>query len=351
MRMNDSNKKLPMKKTTDNLKRKVNAPPADCLMKSGPGDKASFADEISSGLSQKDKFIPSKYFYDKEGSELFERICDLPEYYLTKKEIEILSSFKDEFLAHLDGDYAVVELGSGSAIKTKHLFSILSPRQKRVHYYPIDISDVIRQSSRRLQDEFENLHVTGIIGQYEHGLEHVREVGGKKIIAFFGSSIGNFDQEHTADLLKKIHHSINPGDLFLLGLDLVKDKAVLESAYNDSGDVTARFNLNLLRRINDDLNGNFNLENFEHVSFYNSEEKRIEMHLKSKVRQRVNISGAGVSILLEKDETIRTEYSHKYTIPQIKKMAKTIGFDLKQIWTDEQNYFALALFSKSGRIA
>jgi uncharacterized SAM-dependent methyltransferase len=152
------------------------------------------------------------------------------------------------------------------------------------------------------------------------------------------------------DLLKKIHHSIGSGDLFLLGLDLVKDKAVLESAYNDSSGITARFNLNLLKRINDDLNGNFGLENFEHTSFYNSEEKRIEMHLKSKIKQRIDIADANLSMLLEKDEMIRTEYSHKYTIPQIKQMAKAAGFNLKQIWTDGQDYFALALFSKGRRM-
>lgn len=337
-----------MKKTSRNLKHtKTGAPSADCLVSGG---KESFAEEISSSLSQKNKFIPSKYFYDNEGSELFDLICDLPEYYLTKKELEILSSFKDEFLAHLDGDYAVVELGSGSAIKTRHLFAILSPRQKRVHYYPIDISDVIRQSSRRLQDEFENLHITGIIGQYEHGLEHVRKIDGKKIVAFFGSSIGNFDQESAMDLLKKIHRSVNFGDLFLLGLDLVKDKAILESAYNDSSGTTARFNLNLLKRINEDLNGNFGLENFEHTSFYNPKEKRIEMHLKSKIRQQIDIAGANMRVLMEKGETIRTEYSHKYTVPQIRRMAKDAGFVLKQIWTDSQGYFALALFSK-GRVA
>lgn len=336
-----------MKKINHNPKyTKIDVSSTCYLMKTRLGGEESFADEISSSLSQKNKFISSKYFYDDKGSELFEQICNLPEYYLTKKELEILSCFKDEFLAHLDDNYAVVELGSGSAIKTKHLFEILSPRQERVYYYPIDISDVIHQSSQRLQDEFENLHITGIIDQYEHGLEHVKEIDGKKIIAFFGSSIGNFDQENAMKFLKKIHDSINADDLFLLGLDLVKDRTILESAYNDSSGITAEFNLNVLKRINEELHGNFNLESFEHVSFYNSKEKRIEMHLKSKIKQQIAIPDANLSIFLDKDEMIRTEYSHKYTIPQIKQMSKMAGFDLKQIWTDSQDYFALALFSK-----
>lgn len=317
-----------------------------CLIKPQLSEDDGMAEDIAFGLSQKSKFIPSKYFYDKIGSELFEQICDLPEYYLTKKEIEILSSFKDEFVSHLDGDYAIVELGSGAAIKTKHLFEILTARQKRIQYYPIDISDTIHESSQRLQDEFENLHITGIIGQYEKGLEHIKKTAGKKIVAFFGSSIGNFDQKTTVEFLKKIHESVNDDDLFLLGLDLVKEREILESAYNDSSGTTAKFNLNVLRRINEELDGDFVLRNFEHESFYNAKERRIEMHLKSKTRQQVNIANAGLSLRLEKDEMIRTEYSHKYTIPKIKQMGKTAGFDLKQIWTDSQDYFALALFQK-----
>ena len=325
---------------------KISVSDTCCLMKSQSDSSDNFVEEVHHGLSQKTKSIPSKYLYDKKGSELFDEICDLQEYYLTKKELEILSSFKDEFAAHLDGDYALVELGSGSAIKTRHLFDILSPRQKRVQYYPIDISDVIEQSSQRLQDEFENLHITGIIDQYESGLEHIKKTDGKKIIAFFGSSIGNFDQQSAVEFLKRIHDSINGDDLFLIGLDLVKEKQVLESAYNDSRGVTAEFNLNLLRRINRELEGNFPIENFEHVSFYNADKKRIEMHLKSKTSQRVNIPKAELQIDLQKGEMIRTEYSHKFTIPQIKQMAAMSGFEVRQIWNDSQEYFALVLFSK-----
>lgn len=306
-----------------------------------------FAQEIVYGLTRKNKFIPSKYLYDKRGSELFDRICELPEYYPTKKELEILSSFKDEFSSYLDGSYAVVELGSGSAIKTKHLFEVLSG-QKTIPYYPIDISDVITESSARLQDEFSNLHITGIIDQYEGGLEHIKEIDGKKIVVFFGSSVGNFDQKEAIEFLRMVYDSLNDGDLFLLGVDLIKDVDVLETAYNDSAGITAEFNLNLLRRINNELGGDFVLKNFEHLAFYNPQEKRIEMHLRSKKDQLVSIADVDLLLNLKKDETIRTEYSHKYSIPQIKQMADDVGFVTKKIWTDSQNYFALALLAKVG---
>lgn len=325
---------------------KISVSDTCCVMKSRHTNHESFAVEVQSGLSKKEKTIPSKFLYDKKGSELFDEICELEEYYLTKKELEILDSFKNEFGSHLDGQYSLVELGSGSAIKTRHIFDILSSRQDRIEYYPIDISDVIEESSQRLQEEFENLHITGIVDQYESGLEHVQKMEGKKIIAFFGSSIGNFDQHDAVEFLKTIHDSINKEDLFLAGFDLVKEKDVLESAYNDSRGTTAEFNLNILRRINRELEGRFPVEKFEHFSFYNHEKKRIEMHLRSKTDQTVEIPKARLRLEFKTGETIRTEYSHKFTIPQIKEMARLSGFKVKHIWTDMQEYFALGLFSK-----
>jgi L-histidine N-alpha-methyltransferase len=305
-----------------------------------------FGVDISYGLSRKNKFIPSKYFYDKNGSYLFDKICDLPEYYLTKKETQILSEIKEDLLEHIDGHHVVAELGSGAAIKTRHLFETLSLMHKRIEYYPIDISDVVRESSRRLQNEFGNLHITGIVDQYESGLNYIKDMPGKKIIVFFGSSIGNFTQEEALEFLKKINDAMNEGDLFLLGADLVKSKKILESAYNDSKGVTGRFNLNLLCRINDELGGNFDVSSFEHVAVYNSKEKRIEMYLESRAEQQVNICNIGLTVNFKKGERICTEYSHKYTIPQIRKAAKMTGFEVGRIWTDKQDYFALALLSK-----
>jgi dimethylhistidine N-methyltransferase len=315
------------------------------LIKTIEKKEQNFAKDVAYGLTRKEKFIPSKYFYDKTGSELFDKICDLPEYYLTRKELEILDAAKQELSECLDGDYSVVELGSGSAVKTRHLFEVLCKSQEKINYYPIDISSIVKESSQRLQDEFDNLQITGIVDQYENGLDLVKDVAGKKIIVFFGSSIGNFDQKSAQDFLRKVRNSMKPGDLFLLGLDLVKGKKILEAAYNDSEGVTRDFNLNLLRRINYDLRGDLDYTNFEHVAFYNSKEKRIEMHIRSKTRQQISIRDIDLFVELEKGEIIRTEYSHKYTIQQIRKMAKRAELTPVRIWQDEQNYFALVLFS------
>lgn len=315
------------------------------LIKSLEKKEQDFARDVVYGLTRKIKFIPSKYFYDEAGSELFDKICDLPEYYLTRVEIEILDLAKQELSKYLDGNYSVVELGSGSAVKTRHLFEVLCKSQEKITYYPIDISNVVKESSQRLQGEFENLQITGIVDQYESGLDLVKDVAGKKIIAFFGSSLGNFDQSSAQDFLRKVRNSMNSGDLFLLGVDLVKGKKILEAAYNDSRGVTRDFNLNLLRRINYELRGDLDYANFEHVAFYNSREKRIEMHIRSKTKHLVSIQDIGLSVDLEKGETIRTEYSHKYTISQIRKMAKKAGLSPVKIWRDEKNYFALVLFS------
>jgi dimethylhistidine N-methyltransferase len=335
-----------MNEKSKNKYIKVEVAPNCFLVKSHAAIDDDFAEDIAYGLTRKNKFVSSRHFYDKSGSELFDKICALPEYYLTKKETEILSVLKEDLPEYLDGNYSVVELGSGSATKTRYIFDALSSRQEKIEYYPIDISDVIKESSERLQSEFENLYITGIVDRYESGLDYLKNLAGKKIIVFFGSSIGNFDQKAALDFLRRIHSSMNDGDLFLLGVDLVKDKRVLESAYNDSRGVTAKFNLNLLYRINEVLGGDFEAGKFEHVAFYNSKEKRIEMHLESKEDQQVLIREIDLAMSLKKGERIRTEYSYKYTIPQIRRAAKRTGFSIMGMWTDKQDYFASVLLSK-----
>ncbi|MFN3654199.1 MAG: L-histidine N(alpha)-methyltransferase [Candidatus Nitrosotenuis sp.] len=314
------------------------------LLKSLDKKQDEFASDIAYGLTRKNKFISSKYFYDIKGSQLFEQICNLPEYYLTRKEIEILSSIKNDLAGYLS-THAVVELGSGSATKTRFLFEILSESQNEVQYYPIDISDITHESAEKLQDEFSNLKITGIVDQYEDGLKLLKNLKGKKIIVFFGSSFGNFDKKSGTEFLKRICKSMNAEDLFLLGIDLVKDIKVLERAYDDSQGITKKFNLNVLARINRELGANFNLSNFDHVAFYNSAQKRIEMHLRAKTDQNILIKGIDLSVKLVRGEKIRTEYSYKYTIPQIKALTKNAGFKIKTIWSDQQRYFGLILLS------
>ena len=308
----------------------------------------SFADEISFSLTQHSKFINPKFFYDKKGSELFEKICDLSEYYPTRTEISILQKLKENLSLHVDGSFRLVELGSGSSIKTRLILDILNQFQEKIEYFPIDISEILTESSSLLQRDYDNLHITGIIDTYEGGLEFLKNYDNKKnLIIFLGSSFGNFVPEDGKKFLKKINSTMKNDDLFLIGLDLVKNKITLENAYDDSKGITAQFNLNVLSRINDELDADFNLDNFTHYVLYNEDEQRIEMYLKSLVEQSIVISKANLSLRLKKNELIHTEHSHKYKLSQIKELMHQTGFDIQHIWLDENNYFALTLASKS----
>ncbi len=308
----------------------------------------TFAEEISFSLNRTGKFIPPKFFYDKKGSDLFEKICTLPEYYPTKTEIMILNKLKDELPSYLDQTFRVVELGSGTSVKTRIILDIFSKLYGSVEYFPIDISEILAESSEDLLRNYENLHITGIIDTYEGGLEFLKNYDDKKnLILFLGSSFGNFPPKDGYEFLQKINSTMKKGDLFLIGLDLVKDKQILESAYNDSQGVTAEFNLNVLSRINDELDADFNLKNFSHHSLYNENDQRIEMYLKSLVDQSVVISKSNLMLKLEKDELIHTEYSHKYRLSQIHKLLDDVGFEIKHTWLDDKSHFSLTLISKN----
>ncbi len=308
----------------------------------------SFADEVSFSLTRNSKFINPKFFYDKKGSDLFEKICDLSEYYPTRTEINILQNLKENFAKYVDDSFRLVELGSGSSVKTRLILDILNKFQDKIEYFPIDISEILTESSSLLQKDYKNLHITGIIDTYEGGLEFLKNYDSKKnLIIFLGSSFGNFIPADGKKFLKKINSTMKDNDLFLIGLDLVKNKETLENAYNDSKGITAQFNLNVLSRINDELDADFNLNNFTHYARYNEDEQRIEMYLKSLVEQFIVIPKANLSITLKKDELIHTEHSHKYKLFQIKELMNQTGFDIKQIWLDENNYFALTLVSKN----
>jgi len=307
----------------------------------------TFAEEISSSLTADLKFISPKFFYDKKGSELFEKICSLPEYYPTRTEVSILKKLQNELPSYLDDSFRLVELGSGSSIKTRLILDIFTKLQKTVDYFPIDISEILTESSELLLQDYDDLHITGIIDTYEGGLEFLKHYDDKNnLIIFLGSSFGNFSPTGGYHFLKKIHSTMKSGDLFLIGLDLVKEKNILESAYDDSQGVTAEFNLNVLSRINDELDADFNLKNFEHHSIYHEQEQRIEMYLKSLKKQSVIISKSNLSLNLEKNELIHTEYSHKYRLSQIHNLLDDVGFELKHTWLDEKKHFSLTLISK-----
>jgi len=224
---------------------------------------------------------------------------------------------------------------------------MLTRLQKHVEYFPIDISKILKKSSTVLQSDYKNLHITGIIDSYENGLEFVNSYDDmKNLIVFLGSSFGNFDPENGIKFLQKINSSMKNDDLFLVGLDLVKDKTVLRQAYDDSQGITAQFNLNVLSRINSELGGNFDISKFVHHAVYNENQNKIEMYLRSLAKQTVEIPNANLMLEIDEGELIHTEDSHKYTISQIKQMFEITGYQIEAMWNDDNRYYSLVLLSK-----
>jgi len=311
-----------------------------------------FARDVRDGLHSEPKFLLAKYFYDEAGSKLFEQITDLPEYYPTRTEASILRENASEIRDALDGDISLVELGSGSSTKTTILLEKIMEAQKQLHYLPIDISPtILDQTARRLDARYPRLTTIPIASEYGDGLRRATrialeapEVTERKLVLFLGSSIGNFEPRDAGAFLDTVRNGMAGDDALLIGFDLQKDKLVLEAAYDDAGGVTARFNLNILTRINRELAGDFDLETFRHRAVYNATAGRIEMHLVSQKSQEVRIEEFKESFRLEKDEYIHTESSYKYTIPLIEWIADSAHFEVGQVFTDDRNWFALALF-------
>jgi len=313
---------------------------------------AGFAREVSEGLTGSPKSLPPKYLYDAVGSELFESITEQPEYYPTRTEAGILRECASKLGALLGEDVSVVELGSGSSTKTTILLESFLESQKGLHYVPIDISrTMLKETADRLDARYPEIGVTPIASQYETGLEKAsalvtedESVPDHMLVLFLGSSIGNMEPEEGIAFLKKVRQQLEPNDAVLVGFDLQKDVGVLEAAYNDAAGFTARFNLNILARINRELSGDFDLRTFTHEAFYNADAGRIEMHLRSGLGQAVSVSACERRFELEADETIHTESSYKYTRELIERCAGSAGFRVREIFTDEKEWFGLALF-------
>ena len=292
--------------------------------------------------------IPPVFFYDYRGSGLFEEICSLPEYYQTRTETAILQSIRHELSGYLNGQFRLVELGSGSSIKTRCVLDSLPNMCSGAEYVPIDISDSLEDGAGSLLNDYPLLRITGVVDTYEHGLSLVRQMSNMpNLIIFLGSSLGNMSVPESISFLRTIRASMKKSDLLLLGLDMDKDAATLESAYNDSRGVTAKFNLNILYRLNRELNANFNISKFSHYSIYNKSKKRIEMYLKSEIDQTVEVPGAEIIINLKKGELIHTENSQKYTIPHIRSMAADADLRIQRLWRDSAKKFSVTLLSAS----
>jgi dimethylhistidine N-methyltransferase len=307
----------------------------------------TFAEEIRDTLQQSKKSISPKFFYDGNGSKIFDEICSLPEYYPYNAETEILEKIEQKLLLYLSEEFHLVELGSGSSVKTRLLIDVLFKSQKYLQYFPIDISEILDQSAKNLCMDYQNLTVTGVVDTFENGLDFIENYDDKpNLITFLGSSFGNFGQSEGMRFLKKINALMKSDDLFLIGLDLKKNSNILHNAYNDTQNTTAKFNLNVLKRINEELDGNFNLENFEHHAVYNEKKGRIEMYLRSLYEQSVEIQKSNLRITLSKDELIHTENSHKFSIEQIELSLRDSNFEKLEMWFDSRNYFALVLAKK-----
>ena len=308
---------------------------------------SDFAQDVLEGLSTQPKRLSPKYFYDETGSKLFEEICDLPEYYVTRTELSILQRVASEIAECAEGNMSVIELGSGSSRKTCLLIDALIAQQGALHYLPIDISELMLiQSAKRLLDIFPELQVTAHIAEYNAGMRRIAEENfGQKMMVFLGSNIGNFDTHEAVAFLHTIRRCLNRRDYLLLGIDMQKNVSVLEAAYDDSRKVTAAFNLNLLHHINRELDGNFNANNFSHLARYNVAQTRIEMHLRSERAQEVHVGKLNTTFQFRRAETIHTENSYKYSKAQILDMCSQTGFQWTQSWQDEEGYFSLNLLT------
>ncbi|MFN0120068.1 MAG: L-histidine N(alpha)-methyltransferase [Blastocatellia bacterium] len=305
-----------------------------------------FAMDVARGLTASPKTLPSKYFYNELGSLLFEAICHLDEYYPTRCEAAILREYATEIVSQQPRRQRLVELGSGSSVKTRYLLEALLARQRTLAYHPIDISEsILAQTVRVLEHDYPNLQAHGQARDYTTGIGDLeRDSDEALLVLFLGSNIGNYDPVAARGLLRELRHSLQPGDMLLLGADLIKDASILESAYDDALGVTAAFNLNLLSRINHELGGDFKLCQFRHRAVYNDEYQRVEMHLFSRIRQTVSISSLHLRVSFRGGESIHTENSHKFDRLSLAQLAADGGFEPVKSWTDHAGNFSSNLW-------
>jgi L-histidine Nalpha-methyltransferase len=313
----------------------------------GPKDERSLADDVLDGLTRPFKELPPKHFYDAYGAELFDRICELPEYYPTRAERAILEERSAEIVA-ATGAAELVELGSGTAAKTRLLLRAMAEAGTLRRYVPLDVTEaMVLTCADELVDEFPGLRVHGIVGDFERHLPHVPEPDGPRIVAFLGGTIGNFTPGTRRRFLRGIAKLLRPGvDHLLLGTDLVKDPAVLEAAYDDSAGVTAEFNRNVLRVINRELDADFDVDAFEHVAFFDREREWIEMRLRAERRMDVHIGRLGLDVAFAPREELRTEISAKFTIKRLGADLAAAGLELCDVLTDSEELFALSLSAR-----
>lgn len=304
----------------------------------------AYADEVLSGLQSRPKHLPCKLFYDERGSELFEQITQLPEYYPTRTELSILEAQAGAMVQAAGSPISLVELGAGTAAKTGTLLHAVARRQIRVKYYPVDISPTaLAEAQRRVRSELPGALVKPVVVDFADGFSFLRDISGRKLVLYLGSSIGNFDWTAATTMLRQVREQLSPDDALLLGTDMVKPASILVPAYDDSQGVTAEFNKNILRRINRDFKADFNLDSFIHIAEWNPSRSRMEIYLESTCRQTVYLRMADTTVRFSAGERIHTENSHKYTVDSVATILCVSGFRLQESWFDSRRWFGLHL--------
>jgi L-histidine Nalpha-methyltransferase len=300
--------------------------------------------DVIEGLSRNPKALSPKYFYDDPGSQLFEKICELPEYYPTRTEAWILQQYADE-IATITNCCELIELGSGSSTKTQALLDAYQKISDSCRYLPIDVSGgILKNSVLQLQEKYPDFSIHGLLGTYEQALVHLESnYLQSRMLFFLGSSLGNFNPEECDSFLNQVSRTLQPGDYFLLGIDLQKPKEILEPAYNDSQEVTAAFNLNMLSHLNWRFQGNFDINLFRHQAIYNQVDNQIEMYLHCQKSHWVNLAALDLKVFFEAGESILTEISRKFNLITMEKQLETKGLKTVKTWTDEKRWFGLIL--------
>lgn len=302
-------------------------------------------EDARTGLLTKPRSLPPKYFYDARGSQLFEQICETNEYYPTRTEDELLKNHAADIITETRPEQ-ILELGSGNSRKTCRLFDACENLEHCCSYAPFDVcGEILEETADRLQDDYDWLQITPMVGDYHAGLENLPPNSGRRLILFLGSTIGNFTPRDALAFLQEIRESMQPGDYLLLGTDRIKDKTVLDAAYNDKQGITADFNLNLLHVLNRELEATFNTKNFDHLAYFNENESRIEMRLVCNRDHQVSLRRINETIVFKKQEQILTEVSHKYTFAGAEELLLSCGFKILDHYQPENRFFSLILAS------